>query len=244
MSKINEQQLLLARLSALTGVGTKVFTANRPMPGRGAAIAHAAFLALRSFVMDKVGYALGRRVAALFCGLTLSFVISLPAAATEACPALLQHSFPVLQDGKSQSLCQWQGKVLLVVNTASYCGFTSQYDGLEKLYERLKGRGLVVVGFPSNDFGEQEPGGNQEIAEFCRLTYGVEFPMFAKATVVGSKVSPFYAQLAKATGGQTPQWNFHKYLIDRSGRKVLSFDSRVRPDDKALLASIEAFLDK
>lgn len=167
-----------------------------------------------------------------------------PSVAGEACPSLLNHSFPVLQDGKSQSLCQWQGKVLLVVNTASYCGFTSQYDGLEKLYEQLKGRGLVVVGFPSNDFGEQEPGGNQEIAEFCRLTYGVQFPMFAKATVVGSNVSPFYAQLAKASGGKTPQWNFHKYLIDRSGRQVLSFDSRVRPDDKALLASIEAFLNK
>lgn len=178
----------------------------------------------------------------LLAALVLLFSISLPAVA-ETCPPLLQHSFPVLQDGKSQSLCQWQGKVLLVVNTASFCGFTSQYDGLEKLYARLKDRGLVVVGFPSNEFGEQEPGGNQEIAEFCRLTYGVQFPMFAKASVTGDKASPFYVQLARASG-TAPQWNFHKYLIDRSGRQVLGFDSRVRPDDKALLARIESFLNK
>lgn len=191
------------------------------------------------FVMDN--NRLTHLLKQLFTALVLFFSISLPAVA-ETCPPLLQHSFPVLQDGKSQSLCQWQGKVLLVVNTASFCGFTSQYDGLEKLYARLKDRGLVVVGFPSNEFGEQEPGGNQEIAEFCRLTYGVQFPMFAKASVIGDKASPFYVQLAKASG-TAPQWNFHKYLIDRTGRQVLSFDSRVRPDDKALLARI-SFLNK
>jgi glutathione peroxidase len=168
---------------------------------------------------------------------------ALPVAASASCPPLLNHSFPALQDQKPQSLCQWQGKVLLVVNTASYCGFTSQYDGLEKLYARLKARGLVVVGFPSNDFGEQEPGSNQEIAEFCRLTYGVQFPMFAKATVVGKNASPLYAQLARATG-DAPQWNFHKYLIDRSGTRVLSFGSRVKPDDRELLARIDEFLGK
>jgi glutathione peroxidase len=183
-----------------------------------------------------------RRVKQLFAALILFFAITLPALA-EPCPPLLQHNFPVLQDGKSQSLCQWQGKVLLVVNTASFCGFTSQYDGLEKLYARLKSRGLVVVGFPSNEFGDQEPGGNQEIADFCRLTYGVQFPMFAKASVVGKQASPFYRQLATASGTE-PQWNFHKYLIDRSGRQVLSFGSRVRPDDPELLARIDAFLGK
>lgn len=161
--------------------------------------------------------------------------------AAAACAPLLNHSFPALQDQKPQSLCQWQGQVLLVVNTASYCGFTSQYDGLEKLYAWLKARGLVVVGFPSNDFGAQEPGSNQQIAEFCRLTYGVQFPMFGKATVVGTSASPLYAQLARATG-DAPQWNFHKYLIDRSGTRVLSFGSRVKPDDRELLARIEAFL--
>jgi len=175
--------------------------------------------------------------------LSAALLVASSALAAESCPPLLNHRFPSLQDQKPQSLCQWQGKVLLVVNTASYCGFTSQYDGLEKLYARLKARGLVVVGFPSNDFGEQEPGSNQEIAEFCRLTYGVQFPMFAKATVVGKNASPLYAQLAKATG-DAPQWNFHKYLIDRSGTRVLSFGSRVKPDDRELLARIDEFLGK
>ncbi|MBL8425440.1 MAG: glutathione peroxidase [Candidatus Accumulibacter phosphatis] len=175
--------------------------------------------------------------------LSTTFFAALPVVAADSCPTLLNHSFPSLQDQKPQSLCQWQGKVLLVVNTASYCGFTSQYDGLEKLYARLKDRGLVVVGFPSNDFGDQEPGSNREIAEFCRLTYGVQFPMFAKATVVGKNASPLYAQLAKATG-DAPQWNFHKYLIDRSGTRVLSFGSRVKPDDRELVARIDEFLGK
>lgn len=168
---------------------------------------------------------------------------ALPAWAADACPPLLDHSFPSLLDPKPQSLCQWQGKVLLVVNTASYCGFTAQYDGLEKLYSRLKGRGLVVVGFPANDFGNQEPGSNREIADFCRLTYGVQFPMFAKTTVVGRQANPLYAQLAKATGSE-PKWNFHKYLIDRRGQQVLSFGSRVKPDDPALLDKIEEFLGR
>jgi glutathione peroxidase len=114
--------------------------------------------------------------------LTLGIVAS---SSARACPPLLNHSFPALQDGKPMSLCQYAGKVILVVNTASFCGYTSQYDGLEKLYARLKDKGLVVLGFPSNDFGEQEPGSNKEIADFCRLTYGVEFPMLAKTTVSG-----------------------------------------------------------
>lgn len=177
--------------------------------------------------------------------LVVSVLAASSAVAAERCPPLLDHRFPPLQakqpQEQSTSLCQWQGKVLLVVNTASYCGFTSQYDGLERLYARLKDRGLVVVGFPSNDFGEQEPGSNEAIAEFCRLTYGVKFPMFAKATVIGNNASPFYAQLAQATG-KPPQWNFHKYLIDRSGQHVISFDSHVQPDDPALLARIEQWL--
>lgn len=106
--------------------------------------------------------------------LVVSLMAASPAIAADACPVLLNHRFQSLQEQKTQSLCQWQGKVLLVVNTASNCGFTSQYDGLEKLYARLKDRGLVVVGFPSNDFGDQEPGSDREIADFCRLTYGVK----------------------------------------------------------------------
>lgn len=123
-------------------------------------------------------------------------VLSPAMAAEEACPALLDHRFPRLQDDQQQNLCQYRGKVVLVVNTASYCGFTGQYDGLEKMYARYKDQGLVVLGFPSNDFGSQEPGSNKEIADFCRLTYGVKFPMLAKTEVVGSGTNPLYKQLA------------------------------------------------
>ena len=158
-----------------------------------------------------------------------------------SCPALLNHSFPRLHDEKPQSLCEWKGKVLLVVNTASYCGFTKQYDGLEKLYARLRDRGLVVVGFPTNDFGEQEPGSNKEIAEFCRLTYGIEFPMFAKTTVKGKSINPFYAELIRISD-TSPKWNFYKYLIDRSGKEVIAYSSFTDPDDKKLLAKVEEFL--
>lgn len=173
----------------------------------------------------------------------LSLPLSAYSAESPACPPLLNHTFPVLQDEKPQSLCQWQGKVLLVVNTASYCGFTKQYDGLEKLYARLRDRGLVVVGFPTNDFGEQEPGSNKEIADFCRLTYGVEFPMFAKTTVKGDRKNPLYAQLIAATN-TTPKWNFYKYLIARNGREVVAYSSFTSPDDKDLLGKIEEFLGR
>jgi len=164
-----------------------------------------------------------------------------PSGAAAACPALLDHSFPGLQDGKPQSLCQYQGKVILVVNTASYCGFTSQYEGLEKLYARLKDRGLVVLGFPANDFGEQEPGNDQQIADFCRLTYGVEFPMMSKTVVKGKEANPFYQQLAKITGSR-PRWNFHKYLINRDATQVVAYSSFTKPEDADLLKKIEEFL--
>ena len=172
-------------------------------------------------------------------GLVSAGVVPLGAAA--ACPSLLDHSFTTLQDGKPMPLCQYAGKVVLVVNTASYCGFTSQYDGLEKLYARLKDKGLVVIGFPSNDFGEQEPGSDKEIADFCRLTYGVDFPMVAKTVVKGKDANPFHKQLAEITGS-TPKWNFHKYLIDRTGTKVVAYTSLTGPDDKALLRQIDQFL--
>jgi glutathione peroxidase len=157
------------------------------------------------------------------------------------CPPLLDHRFERLQDSKPLPLCQYAGKVLLVVNTASLCGYTGQYEGLEALYERLAGRGLVVLGFPSNDFGSQEPGTNQEVADFCRLTYGVRFPMVAKTTVQGPGANGFYRDLAKRTGS-VPAWNFHKYLINRDGTQVVAFASAVRPDDPALLARIDEFL--
>jgi glutathione peroxidase len=165
----------------------------------------------------------------------------LPAAAAGQCPSLLNHSFPGLVDGKNESLCQYQGKVILVVNTASFCGFTSQYDGLEKLYARMKDKGLVVLGFPSNDFGEQEPGSEKEIADFCRMTYGVEFPMVSKTVVKGKDAHPFYVKLAEVTGSK-PKWNFHKYLINRDATKVVAYTSFTKPDDKDLLKQIDEFL--
>ena len=164
-----------------------------------------------------------------------------PAAAAGECPPLLNHTFASLQDGKPMPLCQYAGKVILVVNTASYCGFTSQYDGLEKLYARLKDKGLVVLGFPSNDFGEQEPGTEKEIADFCRMTYGVEFPMVGKTVVKGKNANPFYLKLAEITDSR-PKWNFHKYLINREATQVLSFSSLTKPDDKDLLKKIDEFL--
>lgn len=157
------------------------------------------------------------------------------------CPALLRHIFPALQDGKPQDLCQYAGKVVLVVNSASYCGYTNQYDGLEALYKRLQDQGLVVLGFPSNDFGGQEPGSDKQIADFCRTTYGIRYPMFAKSEVIGPRANPLYVALAKRSG-VTPQWNFHKYLIDRRGEQVQSFGSDVRPDDPRLLRQIDALL--
>lgn len=162
---------------------------------------------------------------------------------TEACPEVLRHSFNRLQDEAPQNLCQYKGKVALVVNTASYCGFTKQYEGLEALYAKYQQRGLVVLGFPSNDFGQQEPGTSKEIADFCFNTYGVKFPMFAKSSVKGEKVNPFYAQLIKATG-TTPKWNFYKYLIDRNGKVLASYASTTTPDDKGLVADIEKALGK
>jgi glutathione peroxidase len=157
------------------------------------------------------------------------------------CPPLLRHTFNGLQTGKPQSLCDYRGKVLVFVNTASYCGYTKQYEGLEALYRKYKDRGLVVVGFPSNDFGSQEPGSNKEIAEFCRTTYGVEFPMFEKSSVARLETQPLYASLVKATG-QAPQWNFHKYVVDRTGTRITSYGSAVEPGQREFVASIERLL--
>jgi len=154
-----------------------------------------------------------------------------------ACPALLDRSMNSIHD-QPQSLCEYAGKVVLIVNTASQCGYTPQYEGLEALYRQYKARGLVVLGFPSNDFGGQEPGGNKEIADFCVNQYAIDFPMFAKTEL---KRNALYADLAKATGA-SPRWNFHKYLVDRKGTPAHSFDTRVEPSDPRLIAAIEALL--
>ena len=160
-----------------------------------------------------------------------------PEAPAQACPAVLQQNVLRLQDEKPQSLCQYSGKVVLVVNTASFCGFTPQYKGLEALYTKYQGRGLVVLGFPSNDFS-QESGSNKDIAEFCESTFGVKFPMFTKTTVSGKDASPLFKQLAAASG-TPPRWNFYKYLISRDGLAVTSFNSMADPGSAKFVAEIE-----
>ena len=163
-----------------------------------------------------------------------------PRRAATACAPLLQHSFLRLQDEKPQSLCQYSGKVLVIVNTASFCGFTSQYGDLEALYARYRDRGLVVLGFPSNDFS-QETGSNKEIADFCENTFGVKFPMFAKSEVTGKSANPLFRQLADITGSR-PRWNFHKYIVSRDGRRVTSFNTTVNPNNPAFIKELESQL--
>ena len=172
-----------------------------------------------------------------------SFVQAAGSAASSArtdCPALLRHEFTPIRGGAPESLCRYAGSVLVIVNTASQCGYTPQYEGLEALYRKYRSRGLVVVGFPSNDFGGQEPDTNAEIAEFCRTVYGVQFPMYEKSAA-GLKTNPLYADLAAATRA-SPRWNFHKYVVDRSGRQVASFVSDVEPGDREFVRLIERLL--
>ena len=154
-----------------------------------------------------------------------------------ACPAILNYTFPRLQDEKPQSLCQYSGKVVLIVNTASFCGFTPQYKGLEALDTKYRSRGLVVLGFPSNDFS-QESGSNKEIADFCESTFGVKFPMFSKSSVRGSEANPLFKQLAKISG-TTPKWNFYKYLIGRDGKVVDAYSSMTAPEDRSFIRELE-----
>lgn len=147
-----------------------------------------------------------------------------------------------LDSDQQDNLCEiYRGKVLLVVNTASRCGFTDQYDDLEKLYARYRDQGLVVIGFPSNDFGNQEPGDEKSIKNFCRSTYGVQFPMYEKTRVKGDNADPFYKTLINASG-QKPRWNFHKYLIDRDGRLVDSYSSFINPKSDRIVNKIEKLL--
>jgi glutathione peroxidase len=166
-----------------------------------------------------------------------------PAAA--ATPELLDITVQSI-DGKPVNLSTYKGQVVLIVNVASKCGYTPQYQGLEKLYNAKKDAGLVVLGFPANDFLGQEPGSNEQIAEFCKSKYGVTFPMFEKLTVTGRKQHELYKRLtaeAKEMGG-APSWNFTKYLIARDGTLVARFGSKTTPEDQALLAAIDAQLAK
>lgn len=172
-------------------------------------------------------------------GPVLVLALGLLSAATAQSADLLDLSYrPLAGKGEVNLRKQYGGKVLLVVNTASKCGFTPQYEGLEALQRTYAARGFSVLGFPSNDFKGQEPGDEAQIQEFCTLTYGVKFPMFQKVQVTGEGATPLYQRLTAATG-VAPGWNFHKYLVARDGRVVAQFPSRTKPDDAALVAAIE-----
>ncbi|ADV27613.1 Peroxiredoxin [Pseudoxanthomonas suwonensis 11-1] len=171
--------------------------------------------------------------------IALGLMMTGPGAALAAGADLLDLEYRPLASRSPVNLAERHaGQVLLVVNTASKCGFTPQYEGLEALQKRYAARGFSVVGFPSNDFRGQEPGDEAQIQEFCTLTYGVEFPMYEKVHVIGEEATPLYRRLAAATGVQ-PGWNFHKYLVSRGGRVVGNWPSKVEPGDPALVAAIE-----
>jgi len=169
-------------------------------------------------------------------------VLLLTTGVVVAAGGLLNHSYRPLAKKQPVNLQQaYAGNVLLVVNTASKCGFTPQYEALEALHAKYKGKGFAVLGFPSGDFRAQEFDDEKEIEKFCTLTYGVKFPMFEKVHVVGDTATPLYKQLA-ASAGEAPKWNFHKYLIGRDGQLIASYGSKTTPDDAAVVAAIEKAL--
>jgi glutathione peroxidase len=159
--------------------------------------------------------------------------------ASAACPEIYNHQFTTLQ-GKKIDLCDYQNKPILVVNTASKCGFTPQFEALEGLYKKYKAQGLLVIGFPSNDF-RQDPGDNKAIGDFCKMTYGVQFPMVTKSSVVGVNANPFYKQLSAKTG-VAPQWNFYKYVILPGAKDIYAFESTVTPDSAEIMGKIKPSL--
>jgi len=169
-----------------------------------------------------------------------------PVPAADTCPQVLNYSFNRLQTGQPESLCQYRGKVVLIVNTASACGFTPQYTALESIYEKYKDRGFVIVGIPANNFGAQEPGTNEEIKTFCTSKYNVTFPMMAKVSVKGDDITPLYQFLTDKgmnpkTGGEIG-WNFTKFLVDGDGKVVARFDSAVKPESPEVAVAIEKAL--
>ncbi len=176
----------------------------------------------------------------LLLPLMLYAVLALPALAAE--PTVLDVTYrPLAGEGQVNLQQAYGGKVLLVVNTASKCGNTPQYEGLEAMHAKYQDRGFAVLGFPSNDFLGQEPGSEKDIQKFCVLTYGVKFPMFEKVHVKGNDTTPLYVSLKAATG-DGPDWNFHKYLIDRNGKVVASYKARTPPDDPKMVADIQRLL--
>ncbi len=153
------------------------------------------------------------------------------------------YSFTTLIGEKPLPLSQFKGKVILIVNTASQCGFTKQYSGLQRLYDDYKDKGLVILGVPSNDFGGQEPGSSDTIAQFCKLNFGVTFPMASKQVVSGDTAHPFYLWARETLGfGTAPKWNFHKYLVARDGALIDHFNSTTAPDNARLIKAVEAAL--
>ena len=170
-------------------------------------------------------------------------MLAMTHAPTAAEPAgAFDHGFQAIEGGR-MPLAQWRGKVLLVANTASFCGYTRQYEGLQGLWERYREKGLVVIGVPSNDFGAQEPKAESEIQAFCQGAFGVTFPLTTKEVVKGGAAHPFYRWAGAALGAaNAPRWNFHKYLVDRKGEKVLAYDTKVTPNDPKLVKEIERLL--
>jgi glutathione peroxidase len=171
----------------------------------------------------------------------LAALLATIAVAQEASMSFFDLSAKTL-DGKAQPLSAYRGRVLLVVNTASECGFTPQYGGLEKLHEEYEAKGLTVLGFPSNDFGGQEPGTAEQIASFCTTKYAVRFPLFEKVATKGPEQSPVYAFLTKQHG--EPRWNFHKYLVGKDGQVIAAFPSKVTPESTELRGAIDQALAK
>src|SRR5271155_5809299 len=171
----------------------------------------------------------------------LGFVILLAAASLFAASGIYDFTLPSI-DGQPLPLSNFKGKVVLVVNVASRCGFTPQYTALESIYEKYKNQGFVILGFPANNFGGQEPGTNEEIKTFCNRKYSVTFPIYSKISVKGSDQAPLYAYLTKDTGPGVRgdiKWNFTKFLVDRSGNVVQRFEPAVTPDSKEMTAAIE-----
>ncbi|MFN9744212.1 MAG: glutathione peroxidase [Betaproteobacteria bacterium] len=197
-------------------------------------------LSTASWILKASVVACAVLAAGLWAALPVAAQTPPATASPAACPPLLQHTVPRLQDDKPQNLCQYAGKVLLVVNTASYCGFTKQFEGLEELNARYGPRGLVVMGFPSGDF-KQEDADAKKTAEVCFHTYGVKFPMFATGPVRGADAQPIFRQLAQATG-QQPSWNFNKYLVGRDGKPIAHWGSMTGPTSGSITGAIEKAL--
>jgi len=158
------------------------------------------------------------------------------------CPETLNFKKEKLADDEMVDLCaEYKGKVVMVVNTASFCGFTKQYKSLESIYRKYKDDGFVVLGFPSNDFGDQEPGNESQIKDFCERTYKIKFPMFEKTVVSKGTDDPMYKMLG-TMAGEYPSWNFHKYLLDRNGKLVASIASKTDPKSAGVITKIESLL--